>query len=124
MPRGAKKDEPVSRLLFKNGILLDRRSFVSLNGAEPHLYLKGADMSRQRERLVLRDKGKCRKCKRFLGAEAGEAHHVISRGRGGSDDLENLEYRCGRYVGDCHTGEHVQVRWTPRAPQGEEGMEA
>jgi 5-methylcytosine-specific restriction endonuclease McrA len=34
-------------------------------------------------------------------------HHVLHRGRGGSDDLENLAWACA----DCHAKEHLQVKW-------------
>ena len=51
MPRGARKDAGTTKLLFKNGLLLDRRSFVSLNANEPHLFLYGDDIICQRQRV-------------------------------------------------------------------------
>ena len=114
MSRGARKDTAVTKLLYANGLLLDKRSFVSLNANEPHLYLKGADMSAQRERVIKRDDGKCRKCGHNVASDYGEVHHVIHKGQLGYDDLCNLEWRCGRWFGDCHKSEHVAPRWTPR----------
>ena len=117
--RGAHKDLPVTKLLFANGLLTDRRSFVGWREQIPHLYLKGADMSNQRNLCCARDKGHCRKCKRECGV-AGEVHHVLPRGKGGSDDLTNLEWRCGRFVGDCHTSAHVAPRFGESRPKAVE----
>lgn len=114
--RGAKKDEPVSRLLFKNGILLDRRSFVSLNGNEPHLFLKGEDVVRQRNRVFARSRNRCAKCKKPITWESFEMHHRQAGLVGRHDDLSNLEAICH----DCHARQHVQVQWTRRPIQ--EGM--
>ena len=113
MPHGARKDTAVTKLLFKNGLFLDRRSFVSLNANEPHLYLKGDDMSAQRIRVLRRDKTVCQKCRKQLTSGDGEAHHKIHRGKGGFDDLANLEWICR----ECHRGEHVQVQWTKKEKQ-------
>ena len=117
MPKGAHKDVPVTKLLFANGLFLDKRSFLGWRESVPHLYLKGEDMSRQRQRVQERDEEWCGKCTRHVNDEDAEIHHVISKGRGGSDDLSNLEWRCGRFVSDCHTAEHVQVQWTKKEPQ-------
>jgi hypothetical protein len=113
MSRGASKDVPLTALLRAEGFFKDKRSFLGWRESVPHVYLKGEDMSRQRDRLMERDRYSCKKCGRHLLGD-GEAHHVIPKGKGGSDDLENLEYRCGRFIGTCHTGEHVQTRFTRR----------
>jgi len=112
MPRSARIDVAMTRLLFANGLLLDPRSFVG-HGIDlvPHLYLKGPDMSRQRDAVIHRDGGRCRVCKAWLSSDNGEVHHVLPRGKGGSDDIDNLEWRCGRITGrKCHTSQHVQIR--------------
>lgn len=114
MPRGAKRDVNVTNLLSRNGLLLDKDSFLGWRENMPHLYLKREDILAQRRRVWERDKSICRKCKRRVDWENGEMHHVLSKGKGGSDDLSNLEWRCGRFVSDCHTAEHVQVQWTKR----------
>ena len=113
MPRGARNDVAVTALLFKNGLLLDKRSFVSLDANEPHLFLKGKDMSAQRMRVIARDKATCRNCgqsfmRTYGDTDSAEIHHVIPRGKGGSDDLGNLELRCGRFISECHTKEHIR----------------
>src|SRR5690348_17065253 len=112
MPRSARIDVATTRLLLANGLLLDPRSFVG-HGIDmvPHLYLKGPDMSRQRDTVIHRDGGRCRVCKAWLSGENGEAHHVLPRGKGGSDDIDDLEWRCGPETRrTCHTAMHVQLR--------------
>ena len=118
MPRGARKDVAVSKLLYENGIFLDRRSFVSLNANEPHLFLKGDDMIVQRQRVWQRDKGFCRSCKRkgvrkYLSPLESELHHIQHRGKGGSDDKGNLEIICST----CHRTEHVRPHFGERRRQ-------
>ena len=54
----------------------------------------------------------------LLRMEHGEVHHVKPRGRADLDDLDNLQWRCGRFVGSCHTSEH------PTGPFGECRKEA
>lgn len=106
MPRGAKKDEPVTKLLYRNGILLDRGSFVSLNGNEPHLFLKGEDVVRQRNEVGRRCKGKCARCKTGLRISDGwvgvgyifEMDHKQGGNSGRCDCLHNLQALCH----DCH----------------------
>jgi hypothetical protein len=112
VPRGAKKDITVSKLLYENGLFLDKRSFISL-GAEPHLYLKGPDMQAQHDRVMKRDKHRCQICERSYWSDFGgslEVDHIIPKGRGGSDDIGNLQAACI----SCHrTGpnaKHVRPR--------------
>lgn len=55
-----------------------------------------------------RDGGKCRVCKvhTFWGgnpALIGQAHHILYRSAGGTDDLKNLIWLCG----GCHEKEHL-----------------
>ena len=97
MPRGARKDVGVTKLLFRNGLLLDRRSFVSLNGNEPHLFLKGLDVSLRRDRVFKQSKGKCAGCKDELEYE-WEMDHKQGGNVGRCDCLHNLQALCP----DCH----------------------
>ena len=118
MPRGARKDDAVTALLYKNGILQDRRSFVSLpnltNGSI-HLYLEGADRSDMRKRVYIRDKGKCRlrispdcRYKVTLSFEECEMHHIQGGLVGRCDCKENLAIVCD----NCHRMKHVRPKFS------------
>lgn len=99
MPRG-KTD--VTETAARN--FSDKRSRVMLDG---RLSLKGKDMSEQRHRVFLRDQGRCQNCGAWVGEDYGEMHHIIHRGKGGSDDIENLSWSCRK----CHRSHHVRVKW-------------
>src|ERR1700690_2576550 len=102
MSRGS-KDAPLTALLLANGLLLDKRSFIGYRKEDitPHLWLRGIDMSNQRDRVQARDKNRCQKCGTWC-SESGEAHHIIHRGNGGSDDISNLQWICS----SCHRMKH------------------
>jgi rubredoxin len=104
--RGAKIDRQATEEAYKYGRLIDerKRSFVSTKG---HLYLAGPDMTQQRMKVYERDKGKCQTCGAAYGWNYGHAHHRIHRGKGGSDDLDNLEWSCPT----CHREKHVRPRF-------------
>lgn len=107
MPRSAQRDEHLTRQAHADGRFEDNRSFVGtvskwMHGVapgEPHVFLRGVDMSRQREEVIRRDEGCCTKCGKMVAADA-EADHVVPRGKGGCDCLKNLRSRCG----GCHKG--------------------
>jgi hypothetical protein len=105
MPRGAKKAVSTTAALYRNGVFFDerKRSFISI---DDRFYLRGVDMTVQRQRVFYRDDGICQICKHD-DVEAGEVHHIKHRGKGGSDDLDNLKWICQA----CHRKEHVQVQW-------------
>jgi HNH endonuclease len=101
MPRGARKDTAVTKLLLDNGLLLDKRSFVSLDGNKPHLFLRGADVGTQRERIWQRSKGKCSNCLRvviFGFFDDWEMDHIQGGLSGRCDCLHNVQALCR----DCH----------------------
>jgi hypothetical protein len=102
MPRGAKVDRPVTSLLFKNGILLDRRSFVSLNGNEPHLFLAGADIIRLRGWAFTKSKGRCQLRLKGCRGTAEEMHHKQGGLTGRCDCRHNVCMSCS----NCHSVEH------------------
>jgi hypothetical protein len=108
--RGAKIDRPVTLLLRKNGLLLDRRSFVSLNGNEPHLFLKGDDVTLQREQIWNKANGKCRACRGPISWETFELDHKQGGLSGRCDCLHNLQALCH----DCHAKKHVRPRFGER----------
>ena len=99
--RGAKRDAEATKARGFN----DKRSFVSTKG---HDYLAGSDMAARRHQVFVRDNGRCQTCGAWYGEDWGEVHHRLHRGRGGSDDLSNLEWSCRK----CHRQHHVRPMWT------------
>jgi hypothetical protein len=105
MPRGARKDKSVTALLFRNGIFADKRSFVSSNYNEPHLFLFGADKSAQRVRVFIHHRNKCCVCRAEIwGTDdapnqmRGDWHHPKN-----CDCIPCSEIRCSTLTGrDCH----------------------
>jgi HNH endonuclease len=114
--RGAKKDLAVTKLLRENGLLLDKRSFVSL-GCEPHLYLKGRDMMAQRERMWA-SKMICGICNEEIWDE-WEVDHKQGGLVGRFDDLSNLQ----AVHPICHRQRHVHPKWSRRTSEVPEGKE-
>jgi 5-methylcytosine-specific restriction endonuclease McrA len=115
MPRFAKVDHQRTYEAYASGEFTDkkRKSFWAQDGT---VRLSGTDWHRRKKECLERDKFTCRKCGKWRGdgyMDKLDAHHVIERGKGGSDDLSNLESRCKRFISDCHTSEHPQVRWGP-----------
>lgn len=96
MPRGAREDVGVTKLLFANGLLLDRDSFVSLNANEPHLFLYGDDITCQRQRVWHRGKHKCASCGMAVGpfSQDWEMDHIQGGLVGRCDCLHNLQILC------------------------------
>ena len=95
MPRGAKVDRAVTKLLGENGLLLDKRSFVSLDG---HLYLRGLDKISQRPRVFKLHKEKCAVCGALASEHGGGEWHHLRR----CDCVGCSEVRCSQFVRDCH----------------------
>ena len=114
MPRRHKIDRPVTRMMYREGYFLDKDSFVSLPDgmdSESHVLLAGEDWKRQRERIWLRDRGICKICGKPVDGIA-DPDHIIPKGKGGTDDIDNL-----RTVGrKCHNARHPekQVQWTKK----------
>jgi ribosomal protein S27AE len=98
MPRHAKPDKFKTGALRAGGFFRDKRSFMSV---DEKLFLYGVDMSAQRKRVLERDEKCCVVCGKFVGNNGEADHFPVSRGRGGSDDMDNLRTSCGR----CHTGQ-------------------
>lgn len=119
--RMPKRDEQATALAKFH----DPRSYVANwnhQGTDhPCIYLKGReDKGAQREAIFRRDKFRCQACGRLLSldgelAPVGEWHHKKGGlGRQRCDCIENAELRCPPWLGDCHSGEHVQVQWTKK----------
>lgn len=115
MPRQHKVDRTCTRMMLREKYFLDPRSFVSLpigDDCESHVFLKGEDMRRRRMQVFVFSNGKCVKCGKYLFDFNAEMHHIVPRGKGGSDDIGNLEMRCA----DCHRKQHVRTRFGETNP--------
>jgi hypothetical protein len=114
--RGAKRDIAITRLLHANGLLLDKRSFISL-GAEPHLYLKGPDMILQRERVWLKWKGSDPAPRCYLKLEGCDFYAAeLDHKQGGLVGRCDCEHNLGPACVNCHRAKHVRPRFR-RIPQ-------
>lgn len=112
MPRKHKIDRPVSRLMYREGLFVDSRSFVSLpdgDDSESHLFLFGKDWERQKERVWERDKGICQLSGQRCGDREADADHILKRSKGGSDDMANL--RTVRRAPHDARHPEKQVKW-------------
>lgn len=52
--------------------------------------------------VLLRDKGMCRRCGRWLANVPSSVHHRLPRGRGGDARLSGLVSLCGTGTTGCH----------------------
>ena len=64
--------------------------------------LKGEALAALRRQRFNCDGWRCVDCLRSVSWVSGHLAHVISRGRGGSDTLENTRTKCD----GCHKNEH------------------
>jgi len=71
-------------------------------GKTGRIRLKGEDLAKLRRDCFVRDGWKCRDCSRRISWVSGHMAHIISRGAGGSDVLENVLTKCA----ECHRNEH------------------
>lgn len=100
MPRGARKDQFVTALLFKNGLFQDRKSFVSL---DTKLFLAGDDWTAQKVRVWKRDKYTCQIGKHPLDDSAiADPDHIVKKSKGGDDSLSNLRTVCREHHNERH----------------------
>lgn len=100
MPRGATKDIAVTKLLRRNGLLLDSRSFVSLprkDDGSVHLFLEGLDKAAQRPRVFAKHK-RCAVCKNDRQIDL-DWHHARNCDCVGCSELRCGQLRTGRA---CH----------------------
>jgi HNH endonuclease len=95
--KGHKVDETASEA--RN--FLDKRSAITPDGKE---LLYGEDMGKRRREVFVRDCGECEYCGNYSAYDDGEVHHLISRGKGGTDDIDNLVWICK----GCHRTRHVR----------------
>ena len=91
----------------------DPRSYVRLDGKQ---FLFGRDIEILRAQVFLRDSSRCtgegedgERCNRRVDWDTGHLHHVIPRGRGGSDEMGNTVTLCGACHGKLHP--RVRLRW-------------
>ena len=116
--RGFKIDPQATKEMREAGRYVDPRSFRSICG---HDILYGTDMGVRRAEVHVRDHGRCMltlspRCRGFANRRYGEVDHIIPRGKGGSDDLENLRWTCV----PCHRLRHVHPRWGERRAEAHE----
>lgn len=108
MPRGASVDMAVTKVLVKNHIFWDKRSFVSLpnhSDGSIHVYLKGDDIKLARQRVWSSSRQRCASCKTELGYDDWEMDHKQGGTVGRCDCLHNLQALCR----PCHRKKHVKV---------------
>lgn len=84
--------------------------------------LVGKELSALRIARFLKDDGRCRDCNEIVWLDAPQGHprkmdlaHVISRGAGGPDTLENTLTKCAK----CHGKEHTEGRLGKPCPKKE-----
>jgi 5-methylcytosine-specific restriction endonuclease McrA len=93
-----------------------QHSFIRLgDGAD---ILSGKDWKIRRQECAERDDYRCRYCGRDIAGNFADPHHVVPRGNGGSDNMDNLRTLCR----DCHNLKHPekQVQWTKKTQAAEE----
>ena len=71
-------------------------------GKTGRIRLKGLALADLRRQCFTRDGWKCVDCVRPVSWATGHMAHIIGRGRGGSDLLENVRTKCA----ECHHAEH------------------
>jgi 5-methylcytosine-specific restriction endonuclease McrA len=72
-------------------------------GKTGRIRLKGKALEELRIAVFQRDAFRCSECDRSVTWESGHLAHIISRGAGGSDTMENTRVLCST----CHlVGEH------------------
>jgi hypothetical protein len=106
--RGHKRDEPLTKMLRENGLLLDAHSFVGYDlQMQPHILLKGPDIILQREAVLIKSRNRCAGCKRVLLPGEEELDHIQGGLSGRCDCRHNLQILCF----DCHRKKHVRVKF-------------
>ena len=72
---------------------------VSQNGKTASDRGYGYKWQKLRQLVIRRDKGLCQECLRLGFVTAGsEVDHILSKAKGGADDLDNLQLLCK----ECH----------------------
>lgn len=93
----------------------DRRSKIGVRPSGRDFWkLYGVDMGIMRNRVFMRDRQHCQGCGKPLALAECELHHIVPRGKGGDDQIENLACICRA----CHHDRHVRVRWTAQEKVG------
>ena len=73
-----------------------------VEGKTGRIRLTGEELTALRRKVFERDGYKCVICELKVTWESGELMHIQSRGRGGSDTMENTECGCKW----CHNYDH------------------
>jgi 5-methylcytosine-specific restriction endonuclease McrA len=85
-----------------------------VTGKTGRVRLKGPALASLRRRCFTRDGWACVDCGRTVSWATGHMAHIVSRGGGGSDILENVRTKCQEH----HHAEH-NPRAIPRPAEGE-----
>jgi 5-methylcytosine-specific restriction endonuclease McrA len=81
-------------------------------GKTGRIRLTGKALEALRIAVFQRDVFRCSECDRRVTWESGHLAHIISRGAGGSDTMENTRVLCP----DCHlVGEHNPKPCPPKS---------
>jgi 5-methylcytosine-specific restriction protein A len=72
--------------------------FVAVQSTKEHAHYCTADWQAKRIRIGTRDAFVCADCQRVAYGKDGHADHIVPLEEGGSDDDENLAWRCS----SCH----------------------
>jgi RNA-directed DNA polymerase len=71
-----------------------------------------AGMWKLRHEAYERSNGKCEcGCGERVDWYSGHLHHIVSRARGGSDEMDNLLF----ITPDCHKNMHGRVQWSRKS---------
>lgn len=118
MPRGARRDFAVTKLLRDEGVFEDSRSFIShplISDGLPHLFLYGIDAGKQRQRVYNRDSGRCQlriasSCPGYVPMFDAEMDHIMSGLVGRTWEMSNLRMVCQA----CHRKRHNREIKNPK----------
>ena len=73
-------------------------------GKTGRVRLTGEALAMLRMRVFIRDGWACKNCGARCSWATGHLAHIVSRGAGGSDSMENCRLLCF----DCHTGNRAE----------------
>jgi 5-methylcytosine-specific restriction endonuclease McrA len=81
----------------------------------PKVRLSGPEMRNLRRSAFMRSAGRCEnapsdeRCPKFISWWTGELAHMIDRGKGGSDSIDNVLFTCQR-CHDDHTSNRQKLQ--------------
>ena len=110
----AKHDRVATAAAYRTGEFTDkqRRSWIGFKTTGGHYErLYGPDKVARREQAYVLWNGCCRVCGILVLINMEELDHIIPYGRGGDDQLVNMQFLCRA----CHNKKHGRYpRWSKR----------